>query len=231
MMRMRALCLLLSTALCGAASAQGYAKGVNPADNLTRADVALGWADVNNESLTALTVGYEHRLAENWGVGAFLSPLTHFDGDTGTGDFGVGGRYIDTEGDWRLGASLSAAGSTGTLSAIGTGRFRVVPAALVVRPWTSEDFTAFEAAWVEWLSNGDDFAIVSLEQGHLFPSGWFVVGDVSYRSFTAQSDGGVGLGFEVGKQLNEHWQVALRPGYSFRGSGDPSLYLRAAYFF
>jgi hypothetical protein len=230
-MKKRASILLLASLLTGAASAQGYAKGVNPADNLTRADVALGWAELDDESFRALSLGYEHRLGENWGVGAFLSPLAYFDGDVGTGDFGIGGRFIEAEGDWQLGASLAFAGSTGTLSAIGTGRFRVVPAALVVRPWSAEDFTAFEAAWVEWLSQGNDFAVLSLAQGHLFPSGWFVVGDVSYRTFTSQTDGGVRLGLEAGKQLDERWQVALRPGYSFDGLDGPNVEIRASYFF
>jgi hypothetical protein len=225
------LCLLLSSAVGSAALAQGYAKGVNPADNLTRADAGIGWADVDDDSLTAITLGYEHRLAESWGVGAFLSPLAHFDGDIGTGDFGIGGRFIEAEGDWQLGASLTAAGGTGTLSAIGESRFRVVPAALVVRPWSPEDFTAFEAAWVEWFSHGDDYAVVSLAQGHLLRSGWFAVGDVSYRNHTTESDGGIGLGLEVGKQIDERWQVAFRPGYAFRGSGDPNVTVRAAYFF
>lgn len=223
--------LLLASALAGSASAQGYARGVNPSDNLTRADAALGWADVDGESLRALGLGYEHRLAENWGVGAFFSPLVHFDGDTGTGDFGVGGRFIEAEGDWHLGASLTLAGSTGSLSAIGTDRFRAVPAGLAVRAWTAEDFTAFEAAWVEWFSQDDDFAVLRLSQGHLFPSGWFLLGDVSYRNHTSERDGGFAVGLEVGRQLDERWQVALRPGYDFVGSSDPSVELRAAYFF
>lgn len=219
----------MSFALCfgGAASAQGYAKGVNPADNLTRADAALDWMDVDDDSFTGLTLGYEHRLHENWGIGAFLTPLAEFDGDTGTGDVGVRARYIGTFGDWRLGVAVDLAGSTGEPSVLGKNRLRVVPSVLVVRPWSPEDFTAFEAAWVEWFDNHNGYAVIRAEQGHLFAGGWFLVGDVSYK--VSRSD--VGLSLEVGKQLGESWQVALRPGYAFRDSGDPSVQLRTAYFF
>jgi hypothetical protein len=235
-MRRGFLCMLLSIGIGGAADAQGYAKGVVPSDNLTRADAALGWFgfDAGDESLTALLLAYEHRLTENWAVGAFLTPLAYLDdedsgsGDFGMGDLGVRGRFIEAEGDLHLGASLTMAGSSGALSAIGKNRFRVVPAALVVRPWSEEDFTALEAAWLEWVDRGD-YAALSLAQGHLFPNGWFVVGEVSYR--TGGSDDGIAIGVEAGKQLDERWQVALRPGYGFDGPDVPSIQLRAAYFF
>jgi hypothetical protein len=223
----RTLAFLLALGFGSAASSQGLAKGVNPADNLTRADAALSWVDVDQHAVTAVTLSYEHRLDPNWGLRAFLTPFAHFVGDIGTGDFGLGARYIDTVGAWQLGAALDLAGSTGTLSAIGEGRFRAVPSALVVRPWSAEDFTAFEVAWVEWISRGSDFVVMRAEQGHLFPGGWFVLGDAFYRGRRVD----YGVSFEVGKQLDERWQVALRPGYSFRNSGDPSVQLRGAYFF
>jgi hypothetical protein len=230
-MRRGFLCMLLSIGVGGAAAAQGYAKGVVPSDNLTRADAVLGWADVGSESFDFLTLGYEHRVTENWGLGAALTPFAYFDSDFGTGDFAVHSRFIEAEGDWHLGGSFALAGSTGELSAIGVGRFRVVPAFLVVRPWSEEDFTAFEAAWVEWLSEDSDFAVLTVEQGRRFGGGWFLVGALSLETTASDHDGGLGVGLEAGKQLDEHWQVALRPGYFFRDSGDPNLLMRAAYFF
>jgi hypothetical protein len=229
---MGTVCLLLVSATGGAASAQGYAKGVNPADNLTRADAALSWVMHNHDSTTTLSFGYEHRLHENWGIGLALTPLAHSDDEgVGTGDFGARIRFIEAEGEWQLGASLAAFGSTGSASALGVARNRVVPAVLVVRPWSSEDFTAFQARWVEWLSRTDDFLGLRLSQGHLDPSGWFLVGTGFYDTDLSSGHDDFGLAVEIGRQIDERWQVAIAPGYSLRGSGDPSLYLRAAYFF
>lgn len=231
-MRLEWLCLVLSGTIAGAASAQGHAKGVNPAENLTRADAVLGWVMHNHDSTTTLGFGYEHRLSENWGLGVALAPLAHSDDEgVGTGDFGARVRFIEAEGEWNLGASLAAFGGTGSASALGVGRFRVVPGVLVVRPWSREDFTAFEARWVEWLSQRDDFLDLRLAHGHLYPSGWFVVGTAFYDSDLSSGHDDFGLRVDVGTQLDERWQVAVGPGYSFRGSGDPALYLRSAYFF
>jgi hypothetical protein len=229
---MGTVCLLLVSATGGAASAQGYAKGVNPADNLTRADAALSWVMHNHDSTTTLSFGYEHRLHENWGIGLALTPLAHSDDEgVGTGDFGARIRFIEAEGEWQLGASLAAFGSTGSASALGVARNRVVPAVLVVRPWSSEDFTALQARWVEWLSQTGDFLGLRLSQGHLYPSGWFLVGTGFYDTDLSGGHDDFGLSVEIGRQLDEHWQAAVAPGYSLRGSGNPNLYLRAAYLF
>lgn len=231
-MRVWALCLLVSSSIGSRAFAQGYAKGVNPADNLTRADAVLSWTMHNHDSTSVLAFGYEHHIRENWGVGVAVSPLAHSDDEgVGTGDFGARVRFIEAEGQWNLGASLSAFGSTGTASALGGNRWRVVPAVLVVRPWSSENFTAFEARWVEWLGRNDSFLGLRLEQGHLDPSGWFLVGTAYYDTDVSVGHDDFGLSLELGKQLDERWQVAVAPGYSLRGSGDPKLYLRAAHFF
>lgn len=226
----RLLFVLLGIFGVGGAHAQTaplYAKGVNPADNLTRANASYGWADEGD--LNVLTGSYEHRVSPEWGVRVAFSPFAHFDGDYGTGDFAIGGRYVEHEGDWHLGASLVVAGSTGDFSAFGKNRLRAVPGFLVVRPWSAEDFTAFSADWVEFIGANRNGWRVAIEQGHLFPDGWFVVGAAEYANGDSAFDN-YGISLEAGRQLDERWQVAIAPGYLF-SPADLSLFARASYFF
>jgi hypothetical protein len=66
-------------------------------------------------------------------------------------------------------------------------------------------------------------------QAHLFEGGWFVVGTLGHRTGGAPDDG-FDVSLEAGRQLDERWQVALRPAFAFTDSGDPSVQLRSAWF-
>jgi hypothetical protein len=217
-----------SVASSGAASPQdpptGEARGVNPADNITKFELQprLGVIDDSASiSTTTLTLKYDRAIQGIYGLN-FELPLARFESPglsaNGVGDLNVRARYQARVGQMTVIAGVESVLPVASDDLLGSGKWQLNPTLAVVQPLAG---TAFLAGVVKSINSvaGDD-ARPDLSQlqlrallGYSSPQGWWVLADPQYW---IDRDGGdrneFVVEFEYGRMVSPTTGVWLRAG-------------------
>lgn len=174
-----------------ALKAQNRVEGVNPADLLTQVQVSADFNRIDDDTSQWSVAGkYDYRIAGT-AVGLnFELPLAiTLDGPgfrrSGHGDFFSRARYVRSFGRWSVGGAFEVVAPIGS-DAFSSGRWQTNPAVLGVYAWDQSNLTALVHKRVFGYVE-DDEAKPDINQYqwralqiHIFPSGYFVQGDVAH---------------------------------------------------
>lgn len=210
---------------------QGGAKGVNPADNITKIEILPKVTMLDDDiSITTVTLKYDKALGPKWGFNVEL-PIARFDspfgGQTGIGDTNFRLRYTYKAAPRiTLIVGGEAVFPTATKTSLGSGKFQINPTVAAVYQVNKNTFVAgavkqlISIAGKEMRENirqGQFRAIV----GYIAPTGWWALADpqvwVDYRKggrteFAPEFEVGkmvlptVGLFFRTGGHVAGSWQ-------------------------
>ncbi|MCA0404781.1 MAG: hypothetical protein LCH39_01345 [Proteobacteria bacterium] len=197
------LALLASASAAMAQQEEVKARGVNPADNDTRADVILKYNWLSNRSgIFTTTLKFDYRITQEAGFNIEFPVLGHFHmrspvagtpglNDTGVGDVFVRLRYIAGVGTSQLGhTSLGGAVEvvlpTASEKTLGSGTYQLNASVLAVQAWSPTLITAVIAKTANSVHefNGRNavqehtFRVV---QAFILPRGMFVTLDGKYN--------------------------------------------------
>lgn len=215
--------LLLST--CASVHAQ-QVRGVNPADIDSRFDVIVKHVALHPEGKAdSITFKYDYKLNQNWGLNFELPVLTQVSvpgaSSTGNGDLFARARWITPAGPWTYGASAEAVFPGASKDALGTGKYQLNFAGLLVRPLSERVIIAGALKRVTSVGGDRDRPDFSNTEIRLVPvlilqHGWAITGelrqtwehrsDLSWqrieavvnKQFSAKWAGSVGWGRDVG---------------------------------
>lgn len=209
----------------------GSAKGVNPADNITKIEILPKLTVLDDGvSITTFTLKYDQALNANWGFNVEL-PIARFESPiadrTGIGDTNFRIRYTHRASK-RI--TVIAGGEfvfpTGSSDFIGTGKFQINPTVAAVYQVSKKVFVAGAAKQIlsiagksrrEDLRQGQ-YRIIA---GYIAPTGWWALADpqvwVDYKNggrteFAPEFEVGkmvlptVGLFFRTGGHVAGSWQ-------------------------
>lgn len=179
------------------------ARGVNPADNDTRADIILKYNRLaNNSGIFTTTLKFDYRLTQEAGFNIEFPVLGHFHSrapapgipglsDTGVGDVFLRLRYIAGIGTSRFGhSSIGAAVETvlplASERTLGAGTYQLNASVLAVQAWSPTLITAFVAKTTHSLHERNGRSAIEehsvrVVQAFVLPRGMFVTLDAKYN--------------------------------------------------
>lgn len=214
--------------VCAAAAnvdAQGTeARGVNPADNLTKIEILPKISivdDAGGISVTTMTLKYDRAIRGTYGLNVEL-PLSRFESplvsSNGISDLNVRGRAQFKMGRWIGIVGLESVIPIATDDTLGSGKFQINPTAVGVYPISRSTFLAFVAK--QFFSVAGDSERSDIRQGlyrvlaaYSSPKGWWVLGD---PQVWVDYDGGgrtdVQVEAEAGRMVGPTTGVWLRGG-------------------
>lgn len=195
--------VLLVLAAAGSTRAEEIkARGVNPAENDTRADVILKYNWLTRSSgIFTTTLKFDYRLSQEAGFNIEMPVLGHFRqpstaagvpglNDTGIGDIFLRLRYIanlgaGSFGQTSIGGAVETVLPTATERTLGSGTFQLNASGLLVQAWNASLITAFvvkSANSVHELSGRRAVQEQSarIVQAFVLPRGMFLTVDAKY---------------------------------------------------
>lgn len=179
------------------------ARGVNPAENDTRADVIFKYNRLtNNVDIFTTTLKFDYRITKEFGFNFEMPILGHFRSpspgagirglnDTGVGDVFVRFRYImdlgvGQLGNTSIGGGVEAVLPTASEHTIGAGTYQLNVSALAVQAWSPTLITAFIGKSVQSVHELHGRRAVQentarIVQAFILPRGMFVTLDAKYN--------------------------------------------------
>jgi hypothetical protein len=198
-----ALALLATAAITPAAAEDIKARGVNPAENDTRADIILKYNWLTRSSgIFTTTLKFDYRLSQEVGFNIEMPVLGHFRqastaagvpglNDTGIGDVFLRLRYIASVGagpvgQTSIGGAVETVLPTASERTLGSGTYQLNASALLVQAWNASLITALvvkSANSVHELSGRRAVQEQSIRvvQAFVLPRGMFVTVDAKYN--------------------------------------------------
>lgn len=188
----------------GAALAEDIkARGVNPADNDTRADAVVKYNWLTNKSgIFTTTLKFDYRITNEIGVNVEFPVLGNFQmrspapgvaglDDTGVGDVFARLRYVtgvgaNAWGHTSIGGAVEAVLPTASEKTLGGGTYQINAAALVVQAWSPTLITAFIGKTFHSVHEFNGRAAMQehsarVVQAFILPRGMFVTLDGKYN--------------------------------------------------
>ena len=233
--------ILLVLAAAGSMEAEEIkARGVNPAENDTRADVILKYNWLTRSSgIFTTTLKFDYRLSQEAGFNIEMPVLGHFRqsstaagvpglNDTGIGDVFLRLRYIANLGEGpvgqtSIGGAVETVLPTASERTLGSGTYQLNASALLVQAWNASLITAFvvkSAHSVHELNGrrGVQEQSARIVQAFVLPRGMFFTVDAKYNWETInRRDAWVEGQIEFGMMLDA--RTAASVGYG-RKWGD-----------
>lgn len=208
------------------------ARGVNPAENDTRADIILkyNWLS-GGAGIFTTTLKFDYRVTPELGLNFEMPVLGHFHApspgpglpginDTGIGDVFMRFRYIVPLGSTAFGATsfgvaAEAVLPTATRSTLGTGAYQANVSALIVQAWSPTLITAFVAKAAQSIDTLPGRApvqenTVRIVQAFILPRGMFAVLDAKYN-------------WETVNRRDVWWEGALEVGMMLNAQTSASM--------
>ncbi len=200
-----AMALWLIAVTTGAFAQQGdvKARGVNPADNDTRADVILKYNWLTNRSgIFTTTLKFDYRITKEAGFNIEFPVIGHFHmrtpaagvpgiNDTGVGDVFARLRYIagigtSSLGHTSLGGAVEVVLPVASERTLGSGTYQLNGSALAVQAWSPTLITAFIGKTVHSVHEFSGRRAVQehtlrVVQAFILPRGMFVTLDGKYN--------------------------------------------------
>lgn len=200
-------------AFSGLLSGQNRVEGVNPADLLTQVQVTAEFNRLNGETSQWTVAGkYDYRVpGTDFGLNFELPVAISLHGSSfrrnGNGDFFSRARYVRTFGRWSFGGALEVVAPIGS-DAFSSGRGQTNPATFGVYAWDQSNLSALVHKRVYGYIE-DDEAKPDINQYqwralqiHIFPSGYFVQGDVARWNDVRDGRNWFETRASVGKQIS-----------------------------
>ena len=229
-------------ALAGGMAQAEQARGVNPADIDSRVDVIFKRVALDPDgSAQSLTFKFDYKLGPEWGLNfefPVYSRLTlpgfHW---SGNGDLFARARWIVQAGAWTYGASVETVLPLASEDELGTGRYQLNVAGLVVRAF-SPSFLAAGALKQTTGFGGDDTRAsisnteVRLVPVFILPEGWAVTGELRQTWEHRTDFSWQRAEITLNKQFNLNWAGSVSTSRDFsdrRDGGGVSMALK--YFF
>lgn len=221
----------IAAILTASACAQAQqARGVNPAEIDSRFDVIAKRVNLDPDGTAdSLTLKYDYKLNANWGLNFELPVYSRVSAPgltaTGNGDLFARARWIVPAGAWTYGASLETVLPVASQDALGTGRYQLNAAALLVRVFSPQFIAAVAAKQVTSVGGDSDRDKFSNSEVRLVPvlildQGWAVTGELR-QTWEHRSD----LNWQrvevvLNKQFTPHWAGSLGAGRDFGDRED-----------
>jgi hypothetical protein len=207
-----------------ATAQSGEARGVNPADNISKIELLPKVSVVDDAagvSVTTFTLKYDRAIRGIYGINLEL-PLTRFESPSrsrnGVADLNVRGRAQFRMGRWTGIVGVEGVIPVATDDTLGSGKFQVNPTAVAVYPFSRSVFLALIAK--QFVSVAGDDERADLRQGlyralvaYSSPKGWWVLGDPQlYVDYDSAGRKDFQLEAEAGKMVGPMTGVWLRGG-------------------
>ncbi len=221
------LAVLLATPMAYAAD-NNAARGVNPADNLTRIELLPQLRAFGDSSITSLTLKYDHAIRKVFGINAEL-PILRYSGygksDNGLGDLTLRARAQHTWGRHTLIGATEFLLPTATEDTLGAQQYTFDPILGYVYSFGHNVFGALVAKQFISLHNTDPDISPDINQGQYR----MLLGYASQRGWWALVDPQIWINFETGHQeilaeaelgtmLNQTTGVWIRAGHRLGGN-------------
>ena len=222
------LTVILTTSGAFAADSTDAARGVNPADNLTKIELLPQLRAFGDSSITSLTLKYDHAIKRVFGINAEL-PLVRYSGrgtsDNGIGDLTLRGRAQHTWGRHTLIGAAEFLLPTATEDTLGTQQYTFDPILGYVYSFGHNIFGALVAKQFISLHNTDPAISPDINQGQYR----MLLGYASNKGWWVLADPQVWVNFETGRQeflaelelgtmLNKTTGVWIRAGHRLGGN-------------
>ena len=210
------------------AFAANDARGINPADNLTKLELLPQLRAVGDSSVSSLTFKYDHAFRKVFGVNAEL-PIVRYSGhgfsENGIGDLTLRARAQHTWGRHTLIGATEFILPTATADVLGIQQYTFDPILGYVYSFGHNIFGALVAKQFISLNNTDPEFAPDVNQGqyrmlvgYASNSGWWVLADpqvwvnfeTGRQEFLAE--------LELGTMLNKTSGVWLRAGHRLGGN-------------
>lgn len=210
------------------AFAANDARGINPADNLTKLELLPQLRAVGDSSVSSLTFKYDHAFRKVFGVNAEL-PIVRYSGhgfsENGIGDLTLRARAQHTWGRHTLIGATEFILPTATADVLGIQQYTFDPILGYVYSFGHNIFGALVAKQFISLNNTDPEFAPDVNQGqyrmlvgYASNSGWWVLADpqvwvnfeTGRQEFLAE--------LELGTMLNKITGVWLRAGHRLGGN-------------
>jgi len=214
----------------GQSSAPTAARGVNPADNLTKFELQPRLSVIDDTagiSITTLTVKYDRAIQGRYGLN-FELPLARFQAPgfsaNGYGDLNVRGRYQHSAGRMTFIAGAEAVLPVASDDLLGSGRWQLNPTLAAVYPLADTAFLAGVVKSFNSVASDGDRADISQLQlralvGYSAPQGWWLLADPQYWvDRDADDRNEFVLELEYGRMVGQTTGVWLRAGSRLGGN-------------
>ena len=234
---------VLVAALVGGAPAYAQqARGVNPADIDSRFDIIFKRVNLDPDGTAdSLTLKYDYKLSSEWGLNFELPVYSRLSAPglkaTGNGDLFARARWIVPAGVWTYGASVETVLPVASKDALGTGRYQLNAAALLVRAFSPRFLTAVAAKQVTSIggdSDRDKFSNTELRVVPVFilDQGWAVTGELRQTWEHRSNRDWQRAEVVLNKQFTQHWAGSLGAGRDFGDREDRgAVSVAVKYFF
>lgn len=222
------LTVILTASGAFAADSTDAARGVNPADNLTKIELLPQLRAFGDSSITSLTLKYDHAIKRVFGINAEL-PLVRYSGrgtsDNGIGDLTLRGRAQHTWGRHTLIGAAEFLLPTATEDTLGAQQYTFDPILGYVYSFGHNIFGALVAKQFISLHNTDPAISSDINQGQYR----MLLGYASNKGWWVLADPQVWVNFETGRQeflaelelgtmLNKTTGVWIRAGHRLGGN-------------
>ncbi|MBO8406900.1 MAG: hypothetical protein IAC77_00350 [Proteobacteria bacterium] len=222
------LTVILTASGAFAADSTDAARGVNPADNLTKIELLPQLRAFGDSSITSLTLKYDHAIKRVFGINAEL-PLVRYSGrgtsDNGIGDLTLRGRAQHTWGRHTLIGAAEFLLPTATEDTLGAQQYTFDPILGYVYSFGHNIFGALVAKQFISLHNTDPAISPDINQGQYR----MLLGYASNKGWWVLADPQVWVNFETGRQeflaelelgtmLNKTTGVWIRAGHRLGGN-------------
>ena len=206
------------------------ARGVNPADNLTKLELLPKLTvidDGNGVSSTTLTLKYDRAIQGVFGVNVEL-PLARFEAPTGSAN-GIGDLNVRARAQKKLGSVVLIGGvetvlPVATDSNLGSGKLQLNPTAVFVKAFSQTTFVAAVAKLFFSVAGDDERAIIRQGQYRLLaaytsPKGWWALLDPQlWVDYVGADRTELALELEAGKMVGPKVGAWVRGGGHVAGS-------------
>ncbi len=232
----------LSAACISLGAIAQEARGVNPAEIDSRADLIYKRINLHPSGSTEVwTAKYDYKLNNQWGLNFELPVASKLSvpgvSVSGNGDLFARARWIVPVGSMTYGLSFETVLPIASDDALGTGRYQLNFAALAVKPWSHSFLTAVAIKQTTSLGGDGDRDGFSNSEIRLVPvvilsNGWAITGEIR-QTWEHRSD----LSWQrveatLNKQFTAQWAGSVSYGRDFGDKEDEgALSLAVKYFF
>ena len=193
------LTVILAAPNVWAADSADTARGINPADNLTKLELLPQLRAFGDSSITSLTLKYDHAIKRVFGINAEL-PLVRYSGhgrsDNGIGDLTLRGRAQHTWGRHTLIGAAEFLLPTATEDTLGAQQYTFDPILGYVYSFGHNIFGALVAKQFISLHNTDPAISQDINQGQYR----MLLGYASNQGWWVLADPQVWVNYETGRQ-------------------------------
>lgn len=212
----------------GPARADEPVQGVNPRDNIRKAEVLYKFDSLRfDQQISSVTLKYDTTLSKEWGVNVEV-PFVAYKGfgleQEGVGDVNLRIRYSTTINQVSYIAGLELVTPTAANDLLGLGKWQINPVGGIVVSPTQFSFLFLGYKHFYSVAGDDERHDINGSQprailGYTSPKGWWALADFKYtKSWTGLEDEAFDAEVELGTMIAPRTGIWARAGTSFLDS-------------